>query len=263
MRRRFARTCTAVLLAGTSIACTAAGTAGATAPLGEGDDGDSQGFDALAYFDTLFSGDPDEVATLRGQTGTGSPAEAYVLYQLAFAETITFFGGEVEPSYVYLKPDGVLLCVTADVCVAVTDLEVVDGQLVDFTVDGNEIATRLGRPGETTSFGPASVRVRAAYRAVTGRDALRVYLELSSTTDAIFELSNAVYVGADGALTPVDRDTSIGAIDGVARDPVSVALDFSAADPGGELRFLLFPRGGDPLPVILPVASVAEAVVVG
>jgi hypothetical protein len=217
----------------------------------------TSGFDPLTYFNTLFSGDAAEIATLQGPTAPGSPAEAYALYQLAFAETITEFGGEIETSHVYLTDDGVLLCVTPGSCVYFTDLEVVDGQLADFTVDGNEIAPRLGLPGQPVTVGPATARVRAAYRAVTGNDALRVYVDVSSTADATFELSNAVYVDSAGNLTPVDRDTSIGAVDGSARDQVSVALDFPGADPGGELRFLVFPRGGDPLAVVLPVEPMA------
>ena len=79
---------------------------------------------------------------------------------------------------------------------------------------------------------------------------------MSSEADATFELSNAVYVDPDGNLVAVDRDTSIGAVDGTARDPVTVALDFPSADPGGEVRFLVFPRGTDePLAVVLPVES--------
>ena len=109
------------------------------------------------------------------------------------------------------------------------------------------------------TVGPATARVQAAYRAVTGGDALRVYVEVSSTADATFELSNAVYVDSDGNLTPVDRETSIGAVDGSAREPVSVALDFPGADPGGELRFLVFPRGATaPLAVVLPVDPVID-----
>ena len=39
--------------------------------------------------------------------------------------------------------------------------------------------------------------------------------------------------------------------------PVTVALDFPGADPGGELRFLVFPRGAAaPLAVVLPVEPV-------
>jgi hypothetical protein len=232
-----------------------------TAPPAEPPEGDqaTNEFDPLAYFGALFSGDAAAITGLQSTTAPGSPAEAYALYQLAFAETIANFGGEIERSHVYLTPDGVLLCVLPGSCVYATDITVVDGQLVDFVVDGNEIAPRLGRPGQPVNVGPATARMRAAYRAVTGNDALRVYLDLSSTADATFELSNAVYVDAEGNLVPVDRETSIGAVDGTARDPVTVALDFPAADPGGELRFLVFPRGTDaPLAVVLPVESVDE-----
>ena len=229
----------------------------ATVPPAEADEDTTTGFDPLAYFDTLFSADADQIATLQSMTATGSPAEAYALYQLAFAQSLAAFGGEVEPSHVYLTEDGVLVCVMPDSCVYAADLEVIDGQLANFTVDGEEIAPRLGRPGQPTTVGPVSARIQAAYRAVTGADNLRVYVELSSTSDATFEMSNAVYVDSDGNLIPVDRDTSIGAIDGTARDPVLLALDFPGADPGGELRFLVFPRGADtPLAVVLPVEPV-------
>jgi hypothetical protein len=218
-------------------------------------------FDPLAYFDTLFSGDPSEIAALRSTTAPGSPAEAYALFQLAFAQAITTFGGEVEASHVYLTDDGVLLCVMPGECVYAADLEVVDGQLANFTVDGEEIAPRLGRPGQPTTAGPATARVQSAYRPVTGTQALRVFVELSSSSDATFEMSNAVYVDSEGNLTPVDRDTSIGAIDGTARDPVAVALDFPGADPGGQVRFLVFPRGSDtPVAVVLPVDPVVADV---
>jgi hypothetical protein len=236
----------------------------ATAPDVAPSDDVAGAFDPLAYFDALFSGDPAAVTTLQTLTAPGSPAEAYALYQLAFAETITAFGGEIEPSYLYLTSDGVLLCLTTDQCVYITDLEVVDGQLADFLVDDTEIAPRLGAPGQPVTVGPVTTRVKAAYRAITGSDALRVYVELSSTADATFELSNAVYVDADGNLTPVDRNTSIGAVDGTAREPVSVALDFPGADPGGELRFLVFPRGSQaPLAVVLPVEAVSTAAPAG
>lgn len=225
----------------------------------DGDTPESAGFDPLAYFDTMFSGDAAAIATLQDQTAPGSPAEAYALYQLAFAETITAFGGEIEESHVYLTSDGVLLCVMPGDCVYVTDVEVIDGQLADFSVDGNEIAPRLGRPGAAVTVDPATARVRAAYRSVTAGDALRVYLDVSSSADATFELSKAVYVDSDGNLTPVDRETSIGAIDGSAREATTVALDFPGADPGGELRFLVFPRGvAAPIAVVLPVEALID-----
>jgi hypothetical protein len=105
-----------------------------------------------------------------------------------------------------------------------------------------------------------TAQVVAAYRAVTQGDALRVYLDLSSAADATFELSKAVYVDPEGNVVPVDTDTSLGAVDGTARAPVTVALDFPAADPGGELRFLVFPRGAEsPLAVVLPIEALATA----
>ena len=124
-----------------------------------------------------------------------------------------------------------MVCLTEGACVDVTDMEVIDGQLADFAVDGNEIAPRLGRPGDPVTVDPATAAIRAAYRSVTGGDALRIYVEVSSNADATFELSNAVYVDSDGNLTPVDRETSIGAVDGSARVPTTVALDFPECRP--------------------------------
>jgi len=210
-------------------------------------------FDALGYFAALFSGDPAEVATLQPSTAPGSAAEAYAVYQIEFAQTQAEHDGAVDPVSVFLTSVGVLICVTTETCVHVTDLQVVDGQLVTFKVEGQDIGPRLGRPTATVAVGTSTAQVRAAYRSVTS-ERLVVYVELTSTEQVTFELSTAVYVDADGNQTPIDRDNSVGATDVALKGTATAALVFPAVDPGGDVRLLVYPGDGSvPLAAVLPV----------
>ena len=218
----------------------------------------SPGFDALGYFDSLFSGDPTEVATLQQVTAPGSPAEAYAMYQIEFVQTRAELGGDtLNPVHVYLTAEGVLICVTSDSCVHATDLQVVNGQLVSFKVEGEDIAPRLGRATDPVPVGTSTASVQAAYRSVTG-DLLSVFVELTSTDAVMFELSTAVYIDADGNQTAIDRTESIRAEDFDLKGTVTVALVFPGVDPGGEVRFLVHQNDGSaPLAAVLPVESLA------
>lgn len=171
-------------------------------------DPDAAPFDALAYFNTLFSGDPAHIASLKSVTAPDSPAQAYAVYQFQFADALVETGGAAEPSHVYLGSRGVTVCVEAESCVDVTNLEVIDGRLTDFAVGGYEIAARLGRPGQAVSVGAATVQAKATYRPVTGGGSMRIYVDMSSSEPAVFELSNAVYLDADGNQTP-DRKSVV------------------------------------------------------
>ncbi len=218
----------------------------------------SPGFDALGYFDALFSGDPAEIATLQEVTAPGSPAEAYAVYQIEFVQTRAEHTGDtLIPVHVYLTAAGVLICVTSDSCVHATDLQVVNGQLVSFKVEGEDIGPRLGRATDPVAVGTSTARVQAAYRSVTG-DLLSVYVELTSTDQVMFELSTAVYIDAEGNQTPIDRSQSSGAEDVDLKGTATAALVFPGVDPGGEVRFLVHPNDGSaPLAAVLPVASLA------
>ena len=74
---------------------------------------DSAPFDALGYFDALFSGDAERIATLQASTAPGSPAEAYAVFQIEFVQTLGEAGGEPSDASVFLTGDGVLICVQA------------------------------------------------------------------------------------------------------------------------------------------------------
>lgn len=227
---------------------------------GATDDAEPSVFDVLGYFAALFSGDPAEIATLQSSTAPGSPAEAYAVYHIEFAQTQAEHDGTVDPVSVFLTSEGALICVTTETCVHVTDLQVVDGQLVTFKVDGEDIGPRLGRPTPVVAVGTSTVQVRAAYRPVTS-ERLVVYVELTSTEQVTFELSTAVYVDAEGNQTPIDRDGSVGATDVALKGTVTAALVFPAVDPDGDVRFLVHPGDGSaPLAAVLPVeAFVAPA----
>lgn len=230
---------------------------------GGGEEGDAEpgSFNALGYFAALFSGDPEDIATLQQTTAPGSPAEAYAMYQIEFVQTQAEHDDRpINPVSVYLTSSGVLICVTADSCVHATDLQVVNGQLVTFKVDGEDIAPRLGRATPVIPIGSSTAQVRAAYRSVTG-DRLVIYVELTTTEQVMFELSTAVYVDSDGNQTPIDRENSLGASDVDLKGTATAALVFSGVDPGGNVRFLVYPGAGSaPLAAVLPVdAFVAPA----
>jgi hypothetical protein len=216
------------------------------------------GFDALAYFSAMFSTDVARQAELTALTAAGSPADAYLRYQTEFNETRDEYGaGGVDPANVYPMPDGVTVCLTADDCVDVTDLRVIDGRLTDFVVDGNEIAPRLGRAGPPIPVASGSAQIRAAYRTVS-TDELSIFVEITATTPDVYELSAAVYVAPDGTQTPIDPTASMVSSDVTIKGTHTIDLQFPDADPGGTLRFLVFPAdGSEPLAAVLPIEAIA------
>ena len=219
---------------------------------------DSAPFDALGYFDALFSGDAERIATLQASTAPGSPAEAYAVFQIEFVQTLGEAGGEPSDASVFLTGDGVLICVQPDECVHATDLQVVNGQLVGFRVEGEDIAPRLGRATDPVAVGTSTAQLRAAYRSVN-RGNLVLYVELTSVDQVMFEMSTAVYVDADGNQTPIDRENSIGAIDFDLKGTATVKLEFPGVGPGGSVRFIIHPADGSaPLAAVIPVDEFAR-----
>ena len=217
---------------------------------------DGAPFNALGYFDALFSGDAERIATLQESTAPGSPAEAYAVFQIEFVQTLAEVGGTADDASVYLTGDGVLICVQADECVHATDLQVVNGQLVGFRVEGEDIAPRLGRATEPIPVGSSTAQLRAAYRSVN-RGNLVLYVELTSADEVMFELSTAVYVDADGNQTPIDRENSIGAVDFDLKGTATVKLEFPGVGPGGSARFIIHPSDGSaPLAAVIPVDAI-------
>jgi hypothetical protein len=212
-------------------------------------------FDPLSYFAALFSADLDQVDAVASSTQAGSPAEAYAIFQRQYLATLTAAGGTVERSYVYLTVDGVRVCVSGDQCVEITDLVVEGSQLVTFHVDDHDVATRLGRPGEPVAASGTTARLTVAYQTVTA-GSLIAYLEISASEEALFELSTATYVAADGTQTPVSREESLSALDGTVKGVTTAMLAFSDAAPGGSIRFIVHPPDGSaPLAVVVPVAA--------
>ena len=217
---------------------------------------DGEPFNALGYFDALFSGDVERIAELQASTAPGSPAEAYAVFQIEFVQTLAEAGGTPNDASVYLTGDGVLICVQADECVHATDLQVVNDQLVGFRVEGEDIAPRLGRATEPIPVGSSTTQLRAAYRSVN-RGNLVLYVELTSAEEVTFELSTAVYVDADGNQTPIDRENSIGAVDFELKGTATVKLEFPGVGPGGSARFIIHPADGSaPLAAVIPVDAI-------
>lgn len=217
---------------------------------------DTEAFNELGYFATLFSGDATAIATLQQATAPGSPAEAYAIFQLEQAETAAELGQTLLDTAIYLTPDGVRICTEPTACFDATDLQVVNGELVNFSVGGEPIAPRLARPAEPIAVGTSSVTLRAAYRAVS-TDSLAAFVELTARDDVRFELSTAVYIDAEGNQTPVDRELSVGSVDLALKGTGTVRLVFPGADPGGSIRFLIhLADGTPPLAAVIPVTPV-------
>ena len=108
----------------------------------------------------MFSADADQMAGLPIQTLAGSPADAYLRYQTEFSETrAEYDAAPVEPANIYLTPSGVRVCLTADECLELADFQVIDGQLANFTVDGQrDRATASAAPGRCSPSVPAAPR---------------------------------------------------------------------------------------------------------
>lgn len=214
-------------------------------------------FDAFGYFISVFSGNPKEFAELEAMTAPDSPAAAYLAFQREAAETAAELGIELARATVYLTPRGPRMCPTPDApCSEFTDIVVSEGLVEAFSVDGVPIVDRVGVAGDPVAVGDTMLRVAAAYRTISG-DALAIYLEIDSTSPVALDLGTATYIAADGTQTAVGVDDSIGAILlGTRDEQVTVMLSFPGADPGGTLRFSIFPSDGSPaLAAHVPVAA--------
>lgn len=227
--------------------------------VGDGDSATPQpaDFDAFDYFISVFSGNPKEFAELEAMTAPGSPAAAYLAFQREASETAAELGIELARATVYLTPRGPRMCPTPDSpCSEFTDIVVSEGLVEAFSVDGVPIVDRVGVAGDPVAVGDTMLRVAAAYRTISG-DALAIYLEIDSTSPVALDLGTATYIAADGTQTAVGVDDSIGAILlGTSDEQVTVMLSFPGADPGGTLRFSIFPSDGSPaLAAHVPVAA--------
>lgn len=209
-------------------------------------------FDALQFFAAVFSMDRARLDEQGERVRPDSPAAAYLEFQRSFVAATQRLGYDVEQGYVYLTADAVRVCVTAELCSEIADLEVEHEQLLSFSIDGHPIAERLGRPGSPLLVGTTVVHLGVAYQTATGGQ-LAAFVGIVPGTDGL-ELSTAVYVAADGTQTPVDRDRSLGLVDGAVGGATEVMLAFPDAVPGGEIRFLVTPAGGGtPLAAVIPV----------
>ena len=211
-------------------------------------------FDPLDFFGAVFMADLAQLDEQRQWVQPDSPADAYLDFQELYLAAVQILGGEIDRGYVYLTPDEIRVCLDDASCYAVTDLEVEEEQLVSFTIDGEPLAERLGRPGEPIRVGTTTVHLGAAYQTVNG-DHLAALVAITPGGDAV-GLSTAVYVDGDGNQTPIDRDLSFGLVDGRPSELTIAMLAFPDAAPGGEIRFLVSPPDGStPYAAVIPVEA--------
>ncbi|WP_276968281.1 hypothetical protein [Desertimonas flava] len=221
------------------------------------DDSVTEEPDSLSFFHGVFSADPEQTAAAIELTQPGSPAEAYARFQNLFVTVAAEYGVEISAGSVFLTTDAVRVCVTASECSEISDIEVADGQVVSFAVDGNQIGGRLATMGETVVAATTAFRLAVAYQTVTGEQ-LAAYVELASEQGDVIDLQTAVYVGADGSQIPVAVGRSLGLDTTKLKGNQMAYLAFPGAAPGGEIHVTVTPADGSPAVVaVIPVDAIA------
>lgn len=183
----------------------------------DGDDAASDGPDgepdapqaAMAYFEALVTGTPDEMAAMHEHAAEGSPADVYAELQIAGAAAQQQEGMPLPPMALEIIDDGVERCPETPgmgECFAFTNLTVSDGKLVTFDAGGERIDDRLAAGGEVATDGPVTVELTAAYHSVES-DGLNIALELSNDGDAPVntDLYSAEYVTSDNRQVSVQN----------------------------------------------------------
>lgn len=186
------------------------------------------------YIGAFSESDP---AAAQEYTQPDSPAYWYAAFNAAQAASSEQMGIPLEPLVVKAAGGSAELCVPEDptlLCATFAGFEADDaGQIVTFTVDGNDIAARLGPGGDPVDIDPsASAQLIVSYRTVT-EEALVVAVEVSASGAADF--------GPVASYRTADRERleAIGrfGITELERGSSVILLVFPAADPGGRVEW--------------------------
>lgn len=204
--------------------------------------------DVRAFFEALASND---VATMESASRLAAPesmAALYLQHQTALAVALRDGGTEAHPAdRLEVKGDAFETCATSkgqEECATYGAIETKGSQVSSFTVDGKDLRGRLlaGGPKWFRVGDLAEVRVITAYQGVKGD--LFIALDLRNTTS-----QGSVAVESRTAYrTPEGRQVQLGGQSGptsVQPDSTAhLAVAFSAADLGGDLRLQLFEESG-------------------
>jgi hypothetical protein len=153
------------------------------------------------YFAAVASYDPDRLERALASTEPGSVAASYAGYLQALAQAYVDSGRPVPGATIEPADGGGFTACggtgRADDCVVWSDFEGRDGKLVDFTIDDQDLATRI-RTGAATSVPAGSlgdVEIAHAYQSVQSND-LFVVVEVTGEQDVTIRSGRATYAVA-------------------------------------------------------------------
>lgn len=220
-------------------------------PDGPGDGSPSGGASAPADLETYFAAiahrDPDELESAIALARPGSIAYDYAGYTLAIATASLGEGTTPHRGELSEAGDGFRGCEQVngeESCVTWSDVEVVDGQLVDFTIDGERLDDRLSTgDGEPVSSGTlAEATLLYTYQSVQS-GALYVLAELTTAEAPVsLDLGDVTYRG-DAGLDLHALDI-LGPTELEAGSTATIALVFPSGETGGVAGVTL--HGDDP-----------------
>jgi hypothetical protein len=197
----------------------------------------------------IETSDPIELGRAQAFAEPGSAASAYISYNIVrFQATASVNVAPIKKIIVSRVNFGSYkLCATDSdntvTCTSFTDFLVTapgaggsGGKVSSFTVNGESVATRLGRPGATATVNSVTGVVTAAYRTGTTRQALIVVLSLSNRSAVPrFVSANTIYYQRPNG-SPVRTDGADGQTEllpGVRNAPYLVI--FPGARAGGQV----------------------------
>ncbi|MCW2795107.1 hypothetical protein [Nocardioides sp.] len=197
-----------------------------------------------AYFAAVASYDPAQLRAAQASTEDGSVAANYVGYLLelsraAVASGSPEAGAKIEPAgadaYTACRADG-----RTNDCVVWSDFTGRDGKLVDFTVNGETLDSRISAGDGTTvpagSIG--DVQVAYAYQSVQSQD-LYVVVKVAAAEGVTIVSDQATYQ-SDGS--QVSASSFVGPTGGVGGRTTTVVLVFPQAAVGGTVTLTLIGR---------------------
>jgi hypothetical protein len=208
----------------------------------------------------LFSNELDRVERSVDGTADGSAARAYFDYQRRSVE-ISFGAGDggFDPATATVEGPRVSVCDDPEddvTCFVYSEIEVEDGLLVDFAVNGRPIGPRLVRPSsEPVTRSSVSVEILGGYQVYADGTALYVLVSIEATGRAVVDAAKVTYV---------DPDTDAAVVADILSGPASVGtadeyeLVFSRSRPGGTLNVVDDQDPAAPVVISIPVDPFQE-----
>jgi hypothetical protein len=195
---------------------------------------------ATTFFEHLGSEQPDRLETALDMSADDSIAHAYATHRLALANAAADDGTPTDGGSVKRKGSGYRYCAVPDdptSCYVWADIQARDGKIASFTVDGEELGSRLsvgsGTPVKAGKVG--TVDLLTAYHSVTGDSVFVTMLVRSADLDISVGHLSATYRSPSGRQT--EASDAIGPSDLGANSNGHVVAIFNGAEPGGEVKF--------------------------